>query len=89
MRAPIALIPRRQRRRGNGSDKDAEVLDAPVNTFPPDPLARIERVARGIAELVDNLESTGLDAHNLRQWSLELTLIRTELKQRYEPKRLV
>jgi hypothetical protein len=81
VRAPIALTRRGQRRRDDGPDKDAEALDAPTNAFPPDPLARIERVARGIAELADDLESTGLDAHSLRQWSLELTLTRTEIHQ--------
>jgi hypothetical protein len=89
MRAPIALTRRGQRRRDESPNNAAEVIDSPTNTFPPDPLARIERVARGIAELADNLESTGLAAHNLRQWSLELTLTRTEITQRYEPKQLL
>lgn len=88
MRGPVALTRRGQRRRDDGSGKGAEVLDAPTNTFPPDPLARIDRVARSVAELAEKLESTGLDAHSLREWSLELTLIRTEIKQRYEPKPL-
>jgi hypothetical protein len=89
MRAPLALTRRRQNKQAGNPDHQVDVIDRPTTTFPADPVARIERVAREIAELAEKLEGTGAEARNLRHWSLELTLTCAELKQRYAPKALI
>ena len=69
----------------SGSPWDPE---APWDPFDPpwDPLDRLHDVTVGIAQLADDLEDTGILADSLRRWSIELTSIQAEIKQRYQPK---
>jgi hypothetical protein len=75
-----------------GAAEDGEArLNSAKNTAsrisPNGVLLRILRTLRKNALLLGF--QLGEDAHNLRQWSLELNLVHTELKQRYAPKQLV